>query len=119
MQLDKIDGMGSLLLALGLLIIAIYVISSRKLLGKKSDSPIIDSENKFVPQRDVLGMEIEGTPIEIKGGTAQNSKSWKTILLIALVAIGLYLVISRSERAKNFRNPHPTEQNSKPYNLIP
>ncbi len=85
------------LLALGGLVLFVYIVFSRRLLSKKNYGKPLQRKDNIIVEKDVLGMEKQVTAdFNTNDDTSWKSKSIKikTILLFILVLIGLYLVIS-------------------------
>ncbi len=95
--------MPELLLALGGFILFIYVIFSRRFLSKKKYGKSLYQERNISMQKDVLGMDkavLEDADNEIPEIDNKVVLKRKTILLIILIIIGIYLIISNSNAIK-------------------
>jgi hypothetical protein len=90
------DGISQLVLAIGGLVLFIYIIFSRRFLSKKKYGKAIYQQDNAVVEKDVLGMDkavIEDTDTSYANIGNDKSIKVKTILLIILIIIGLYLVV--------------------------
>lgn len=97
--IDSFDGgVSELILALGGAVLFIYVIFSRRLLSRKKYGKSIDNNHNIVIEKDILGMDKASAVDYIQTDNVDRGSSIKvkTILLIILVIIGLYLVFSKS-----------------------
>lgn len=89
--------------ALGGLILIIYVLFTRRRLKKLGDRiPETTSENT---ETDVLGMEKPVPKGLDQFKSLDKAMKWKTILLIVLMVIGLYLVFTQGPTLRNESGP--------------
>lgn len=102
-----------LVLALGGLVLFLYVIFSRRILRKKNYGKSLEQHDSITVDKDVLGMDkaviSEYGEIDTNAIKGKSIKV-KTILLIILAMIGLYLVFSKSKTFK-INTLSPTETN--------
>jgi len=91
-------GVSELILALGGIVLFIYVIFSRRLLSKKKYGKPLEQNDNIVIEKDVLGMDKAVIEDYSESENVDRGKGIKvkTILLIILILIGLYLVFSKS-----------------------
>jgi hypothetical protein len=93
---DFDGGLPRLVLAIGGLVLFIYIIFSRRFLSKKKYGKALYQQDNAVVEKDVLGMDkaiIEDTDAIDNNIGKDKSIKVKTVLLIILIIIGLYLVI--------------------------
>lgn len=96
-------GASELILALGGVVLFIYVVFSRRLLSKKKYGKPLEQNDNIIVEKDVLGMDKAVIEDYKENDNLDRGKSIKvkTILLIILIVIGLYLVVSNSNALKN------------------